>query len=138
MASTNTLFLLFSSVTLAALLSSAPMVESRLLVSNNPSSSLMVRLKLEGEASNCWDSLWQLQACSGEIVTFFMNGETYLGHGCCQAIRVIGHDCWPNIVASLGFTNEETDVLEGYCEEALLRSPPPPPKSMADPEHILP
>ncbi|KAK7346251.1 hypothetical protein VNO80_20766 [Phaseolus coccineus] len=137
MASTNTLFVLFSFVTLAALLSSASMVESKLLVSN-PSSSLLVRLKLEGEPSNCWDSLWQLQACSGEIVTFFINGETYLGHGCCQAIRVIGHDCWPNIVASLGFTNEETDVLEGYCEEAVLHSPPPPPKSIGDPKHIVP
>lgn len=124
MASTHTLFVLFSSVTVAALVFLASMVESRSM--SNPSSSLLVRLKLEGEPSNCWDSLWQLQACSGEIVTFFLNGETYLGHGCCEAIRVIGHDCWPNIVASLGFTDEETDVLEGYCEEAVLRSPPPP------------
>ncbi|QCD82198.1 hypothetical protein DEO72_LG2g2533 [Vigna unguiculata] len=105
------------------------MVESSRSMSN-PSSSLLVRLKLEGEPSNCWESLWQLQACSGEIVTFFLNGETYLGHGCCAAIRVIGHDCWPNIVASLGFTDEESDVLEGYCEEVVLHSPPPPPKSM--------
>ncbi|KAG2408905.1 hypothetical protein LR48_Vigan01g165900 [Vigna angularis] len=132
MASTHTLFVLFSSVTVAALVFSASMVESRSM--SNPSSSLLVRLKLEGEPSNCWDSLWQLQACSGEIVTFFLNGETYLGHGCCEAIKVIGHDCWPNIVASLGFTDEETDVLEGYCEEAVLRSPPPPPKSMLLPQ----
>lgn len=132
MASTHTLFVLFS---FAALVSSASVAESRLV--SNPSSSLLARLKLEGEPSNCWDSLWQLQACSGEIVTFFINGETYLGHGCCQAIRVIGHDCWPNIVASLGFTNEETDVLEGYCEEAALRSPPPP-KSIPDPKYIVP
>ncbi|CAJ1942133.1 unnamed protein product [Sphenostylis stenocarpa] len=135
MASTHTLFILFCVVTITALLSSASIVESRSL--SNPSSSLLVRLKLEGEPSNCWDSLWQLQACSGEIVTFFLNGETYLGHGCCQAIKVIGHDCWPNIVASLGFTDEETDVLEGYCEEAV-HSPPAPPKSIVDPNDIVP
>ncbi|TKY73336.1 Egg cell-secreted protein 1.1 [Spatholobus suberectus] len=136
MASTHNLFILSSLVTITALVSSASMVESRSL--SNPSSSLAARLKLEGEPSNCWDSLWQLQACSGEIVTFFLNGETYLGHGCCQAIRVIGHDCWPNIVASLGFTTEETDVLEGYCDEAVLHSPPPPPQSIIDPKDIVP
>ncbi|KAG4920926.1 hypothetical protein JHK82_049867 [Glycine max] len=47
------------------------------------------------------------------------------GQGCRQAIRVIGHDCWHNIVASLGFTTEETDILEGYCDE-IVHSPPPP------------
>ncbi|KAG4924001.1 hypothetical protein JHK87_049541 [Glycine soja] len=45
--------------------------------------------------------------------------------GCRQAIRVIGHDCLHNIVASLGFTTEETDILEGYCDE-IVHSPPPP------------
>lgn len=94
--------------------------------------SLAERLKkLSGtdEPSNsCWESLLQLQACSGEIITFFLNGETYLGQGCCQAIRVIGHDCWPSIVGSLGFTTEETDILEGYCDE-VVHSPPPPPTS---------
>ncbi|KAG5035392.1 hypothetical protein JHK87_010302 [Glycine soja] len=114
------------------------MVESRPF-SSPSSSSLAVRLKTEGESSYCWDSLWQLQACSGEIVTFFLNGETYLGHGCCQAIRVIGHDCWPNIVASLGFTNEETDVLEDYCDEDVVHSPPPPPpQSIDNPKYIDP
>ncbi|KAK7305047.1 hypothetical protein VNO77_42946 [Canavalia gladiata] len=113
------------------------MAESRSL--SNPSSlSLAVRLKVEGEPSSCWESLWQLQACSGEIVTFFLNGETYLGHGCCQAIRVIGHDCWPNIVESLGFTTEETDILEGYCDEAVHSSPPPLSLSVEAKETIVP
>ncbi|KAK7411370.1 hypothetical protein VNO78_02803 [Psophocarpus tetragonolobus] len=122
MASTHILFILSSIVTIAALVSSASMIESTPL--SNPSSSLAFRLKLEGEPSYCWDSLWQLQACTGEIVTFFLNGETYLGRGCCQAIKVVGNDCWPNIVASLGFTNEETEVLEGYCDEGVNHSPP--------------
>ncbi|KAG5066706.1 hypothetical protein JHK86_010437 [Glycine max] len=122
----------------AIVLYKSSMVESRPF-SSPSSSSLAVRLKTEGESSYCWDSLWQLQACSGEIVTFFLNGETYLGHGCCQAIRVIGHDCWPNIVASLGFTNEETDVLEDYCDEDVVHSPPPPPpQSIDNPKYIDP
>ncbi|KAK7305050.1 hypothetical protein VNO77_42949 [Canavalia gladiata] len=121
-------------IVISALVSSAPMAESRSL--SNPSTlSLAVRLKVEGEPSNCWESLWQLQACSDEIVTFFLNGETYLGHGCCQAIRVIGHDCWPNIVGSFGFTTEETDILEGYCDEAVHSSPPPP--LSVDPKEIF-
>ncbi|KAK7364551.1 hypothetical protein VNO80_13288 [Phaseolus coccineus] len=103
----------------------ASVADSRALFDPSTTLSLAFRLKLEGEPSNCWESLWHMQACSGEIITFFINGETYLGKGCCEAIRVIGHDCWPNIVGSLGFTSEETDVLEGYCDEAV-HSPPPP------------
>ncbi|KAF7833551.1 egg cell-secreted protein 1.1-like [Senna tora] len=84
------------------------------------SSSLAARLKLaEGgtEPSKCWESLFELQACSGEVIMFFLNGETtYLGAGCCQAIRVIGHECWPNIIGTLGFTSEEGDILQGYCD----------------------
>ncbi|CAI0424463.1 unnamed protein product [Linum tenue] len=60
----------------------------------------------------------ELQACSGEIILFFLNGETYLGQGCCRAIRVIAHHCWPNLMDTLGFTDEESDVLEGYCDRA--------------------
>ncbi|XP_020239174.1 egg cell-secreted protein 1.1 [Cajanus cajan] len=131
---TLNLFAISSLVTIFALVSSASMVESRSLF--DPSSSLAFRLKLEDDPSNCWDSLWKIQACSGEIVTFFLNGETYLGQGCCRAIRVIGHDCWPNVVASLGFTDQETDILEGYCDEVVLHSPPPPPlESIVDPKY---
>ncbi|XP_057432602.1 egg cell-secreted protein 1.1-like [Lotus japonicus] len=110
-------------ISAAILLSAASVVESRPL--SNPSAlSLAVRLKLN--SGNCWESLMQLQACSGEIIAFFLNGETYIGNGCCHAIKVIGHDCWPNIVASLGFTTQETDMLEGYCDETAAHSPPPP------------
>jgi hypothetical protein len=125
-----------------ALISSISIVESRQLLSN-PSNvlSLEARLKVSDEPSNCWESLFKLQACSGEIITFFVNGETFLGNGCCQAIRVIGHDCWPNVVASLGFTNEETDILEGYCDKVEdLHSPPPPTPivSLVDHKMIVP
>ncbi|CAL1400710.1 unnamed protein product [Linum trigynum] len=97
--------------------------------STSPSTPLASRLKLDtagggggggGETttSNCWESLMELQACSGEIILFFLNGETYLGQGCCRAIRVIAHHCWPNLMDTLGFTDEESDVLEGYCDRA--------------------
>ncbi|GAU20533.1 hypothetical protein TSUD_130910 [Trifolium subterraneum] len=115
-------------------------VESRQL--SNPTNvlSLEARLKVSDEPSNCWESLFKLQACSGEIITFFVNGETFLGNGCCQAIRVIGHDCWPNVVASLGFTNEETDILEGYCDkvEDIHSLPSTPIVSLVDPKLIVP
>lgn len=117
MASTHKLFVLVALVVISCI-SSTSIVESRKL--SNPSNlpSLETRLKVNGtEPSNCWESLFKLQACSGEIITFFINGETYLGNECCKAIRVIGHDCWPKVVASLGFTNLETYTLEGYCDD---------------------
>ncbi|GAU12573.1 hypothetical protein TSUD_131830 [Trifolium subterraneum] len=67
------------------------------------------------------------------------------GNGCCKAIKIIGHDCWPNIVSSLGFTNEESYILEGYCDEVNdnVHSPPPPTPhtplvSFVDPKKIVP
>ncbi|XP_022777254.1 egg cell-secreted protein 1.2-like [Durio zibethinus] len=84
---------------------------------------LMARLKLDEESTNCWDSLIQLQSCTGELIMFFLNGETDLGHSCCQAIRTISHQCWPSMIDALGFTKEETHVLEGYCDHEDDQSP---------------
>lgn len=89
--------------------------------------SLATRLKLEGESTNCWESLFQLQACTGEVIMFFLNGETYLGPSCCRAIRVVSHDCWPDMLGSLGFTSEEGDVLQGYCDAEKQHDDVPPP-----------
>ncbi|XP_057459175.1 egg cell-secreted protein 1.1-like [Lotus japonicus] len=96
---------------------------------SHSSATLAARLKLDGESPpNCWESLFQLQACTGEVITFFLNGETYLGPSCCRAIRVVGHDCWPGMLASLGFTSQEGNILEGYCDAVEEpRSPPSPP-----------
>ncbi|KAL5077756.1 hypothetical protein RYX36_016740 [Vicia faba] len=127
---------------ITSLMSSTSIVESRKL--SNPNSYLMsleARLKVDGESPNCWESLLKLQACSGEIITFFLNGETKLGHGCCKAIKVIGHDCWPNVVSSLGFTNEESYILEGYCDEVDDHHSPPPPiiqGSFVEPKEFVP
>ncbi|KAL3644125.1 hypothetical protein CASFOL_012057 [Castilleja foliolosa] len=114
-------------------------ITARLLDSGPKSkSTLAARLKLDeaGDqgSSNCWESMFQLQSCTTEIVLFFLNVETFLGPGCCQAIRTIQKDCWPDLLGTLGYTIEEGDVLEGYCDasegssSAVLVLPPPPPQ----------
>ncbi|PSS26677.1 Egg cell-secreted protein like [Actinidia chinensis var. chinensis] len=92
----------------------------------DPILTLAARLKIdEGEdgSSKCWDSLLQLQSCTGEVVLFFLNGETYLGPSCCSAIRTIESQCWPSMLGSLGFTTEEGGILRGYCD-ATASTPP--------------
>ncbi|KAI8540687.1 hypothetical protein RHMOL_Rhmol08G0005400 [Rhododendron molle] len=105
---------------------------------SNPKQTLMARLKLDQETDKgCWDSLFQLQSCTGEVILFFLNGETYLGPGCCSAVRIIEHLCWPSMLGSLGFTPEEGDILRGYCDAAESDSgsgsSPPPPEAFVGP-----
>ncbi|PRQ25531.1 egg cell-secreted protein 1.3-like [Rosa rugosa] len=134
MAYTSKLFLLT-----ALLVLTMSFVVSTSRSSNYPTgrkSNLAARLNLDEESSTCWESLFQLQACSKEVVLFFLNGETYLGDGCCKAIRTIEHQCWPALLGSLGLTTEETDILKGYCDEAdQIQSPPtsPSPPSVHQP-----
>ncbi|KAL9665315.1 hypothetical protein QQ045_020732 [Rhodiola kirilowii] len=97
-------------------------IASRSLVEVKPASTMLARLKLDDETSSnsCWDSLFTLQSCTGEVILFFLSGETtYLGKSCCQAIRIIEHDCWPSMLTSLGYTDEEGFVLRGYCNGVL-------------------
>ncbi|KAI3879532.1 hypothetical protein MKW92_031166 [Papaver armeniacum] len=75
--------------------------------------SLAARLQSTGSYSECWDSLMELQACSGEVILFFLNGETHLGSSCCQAILII---------------QNSLDILHGYCDASangndVVRSP---------------
>lgn len=97
----------------------------------NTRSTLITRLKLDqAGSSTCWDSLFELQSCSGEVVLFFLNGETHIGPSCCNAIRVIQHQCWPSMLGSLGISTEEGDILLGYCDASAANhgsSAPPPP-----------
>ncbi|XP_010934703.1 egg cell-secreted protein 1.4-like [Elaeis guineensis] len=88
--------------------------------------NIAARLQAD-EVKQCWDSLMELKSCTGEVILFFINGETYLGPGCCRAIRIIEHQCWAAdaMLAALGFTAEEGDVLRGYCDDASDSSPPP-------------
>ncbi|KAL6577553.1 hypothetical protein OROMI_009881 [Orobanche minor] len=98
---------------------------------SKPETATAARLKLDEShgSSNCWESLFQLQSCTSEIVLFFLNGETFLGPGCCKAVRIIQKDCWPNLLGSLGYTTEEGDVLEGYCDASEGGSVVPTPPS---------
>ncbi|KAK4756186.1 hypothetical protein SAY87_006313 [Trapa incisa] len=93
-----------------------------------PKLDLPARLMLvdDQEPPSCWESLFQLQSCTGEVIMFFVNGETYLGPKCCAAIRAVEQDCWPDLLATLGYTTEETDVLEEYCNGSDLRQKPLP------------
>ncbi|KAK6922883.1 Prolamin-like domain [Dillenia turbinata] len=100
------LFLTLLTWTMASMVMARPML---------PESTLAARLNLEGE-SKCWDSLFKLQSCAGEVILFFLNGEIYLGHECCCAIQIIEHECWPAMLTSLGFTAQEGSILRGYCD----------------------
>ncbi|KAI3733532.1 hypothetical protein L6452_12975 [Arctium lappa] len=111
------------------------LVHSRpLITANGP--TLAARLNSDdgqdGGSIGCWETLFELQACTGEIILFFLNGETYLGTGCCRAIEKIEKQCWPSLLVSLGFTTEEGDILRGYCDissdndDVPIATPPPP------------
>ncbi|EMS54979.1 hypothetical protein TRIUR3_33632 [Triticum urartu] len=75
--------------------------------------------RLEGAVTRkCWEALLDIRSCTGEIILFFLNGEAYLGPGCCRAIRVIEQRCWAAdlMLSVIGFTPEEGDMLKGYCD----------------------
>ncbi|KAI4970430.1 egg cell-secreted protein 1.1-like [Hordeum vulgare subsp. vulgare] len=75
--------------------------------------------RLEGAVSQqCWETLLHIKSCTGEIILFFLNGEAYLGPGCCRAIRAIEQRCWAAdlMLSVIGFTPEEGDMLKGYCD----------------------
>ncbi|CAA0816365.1 Egg cell-secreted protein 1.1 [Striga hermonthica] len=128
---------LLLSLVLASLLVSSSTISARKINPRSTASTLSARLKLDQHnpdgTGTCWDALFELQSCSGEVVLFFLNGETQLGPACCGAIRTIEHECWPSMLGSLGITAEESDVLRGYCDATAARgggstgAPPPPP-----------
>ena len=100
--------------------------------------NLQARLRLEGESPNCWDSLFELQSCTSEVIMFFLNGETHLGPNCCRAIRIIEQQCWPALLTLLGFTPQEEDILRGYCDATdSTPTPLPPPPHPVDPTFTI-
>lgn len=78
-----------------------------------------------GWMMECWSAVTELRSCTNEIVLFFLNGESYLGHDCCLAIRTVTHHCWPAMLASVGFTAEEADILRGFCDAEVGAHAPP-------------
>ncbi|RLN43399.1 egg cell-secreted protein 1.3-like [Panicum miliaceum] len=90
--------------------------------------------RLEGEGSQqCWEALVDIKSCTGEIILFFLNGEAYLGPGCCRAIRAIEQRCWATdaMLSVIGFTPEEGDMLKGYCDAGDNGGSPPPQRAVA-------
>ena len=87
------------------------------LSSTTSNPTLATRLRLE-DNNVCWETLLELQSCTGEVILFFLNGETYLGSGCCHALLNIAQECWPNMLTTLGLTPQEGDILRGYCDGA--------------------
>ncbi|KAM3293538.1 hypothetical protein ACQJBY_036847 [Aegilops geniculata] len=79
-----------------------------------------------GWMMECWGAVTELRSCTNEIVLFFLNGESYLGLDCCIAIRTITLHCWPSVLASIGFTADEADVLRVFCDAEIPHAPPPP------------
>ncbi|CAH9099809.1 unnamed protein product [Cuscuta epithymum] len=116
-------------------------LSARSLSVTESAADLRARLRLEEEnpgqgSSECWESLFALRACTGEVILFFMNGETYLGQDCCHSIRSIQKHCWSHsLLESLGLTSQESDILRGYCDATAAedgdgesaRPPPTPP-----------
>ncbi|XP_072997680.1 egg cell-secreted protein 1.3-like [Typha latifolia] len=111
------------SLLLACTLSSMP----PLTVARPSPKTLVGRLQSAG-VMQCWDALMELRSCTGEMVLFFLNGETYLGPSCCRAIRVIQHRCWAAdaMFMGLGLTAQEGDILQGYCGSSVNNSGAPP------------
>ncbi|XP_057426863.1 egg cell-secreted protein 1.1-like [Lotus japonicus] len=129
MASTHIVVSIFIALIMMAFISNTTNAARAMrLPHSSTATTLAARLKVGGEAPpNCWESLFELQACTGEVITFFLNGETYLGPSCCRAIRIVGHDCWPGMLHSLGYTSREGDILQGYCDaEEQPHFPPSP------------
>ncbi|GAB4847704.1 hypothetical protein Ancab_026766 [Ancistrocladus abbreviatus] len=70
------------------------------------------------DIANCWTALAELRNCSNEIIGFFLNGQAEIDEPCCHAVDVIIHHCWPSMLNSLGYTSEEGNLLEGYCDKS--------------------
>lgn len=126
---------------LLALLTTTSMAAAREAPQELPKRSLEARLMgggilaETGDGSgmiDCWGALLELRSCTNEVVLFFLNGDAYIGHECCRAIRVITRQCWPNMLTSIGFTAEEGDILRDYCDmgmappSAPVTAPPAP------------
>ncbi|KAF6156377.1 hypothetical protein GIB67_031498 [Kingdonia uniflora] len=101
------------------LMATATMAARDTIMYVKPGYNLEARLNNEGGGGglgDCWNALFELKSCTNEIVLFFINGEGYIGIDYCKSIRVITRQCWPAMFTYLGFTAEEGDILQGYCD----------------------
>ncbi|CAK9161235.1 unnamed protein product [Ilex paraguariensis] len=84
---------------------------------------LKARPEANGNLVECLSALKEIKSCSDEIVIFFTNGTTDIGPPCCQAVKMITHQCWPAMLTALGFTQDECYILRGYCDAASGPAP---------------
>ncbi|CAA7396898.1 unnamed protein product [Spirodela intermedia] len=85
-----------------------------------------VRLQAD-DMAECWNSLLELRACTGEVILFFLNGDTNLGPGCCNSVRIIEHCCSLIVrLDSSGSTADEGDTVTSYCVALDSTLPLPP------------
>ncbi|CAI0555206.1 unnamed protein product [Linum tenue] len=71
--------------------------------------------------ADCWGALVEIKSCSGELFQyFFSDGRVdIISDGCCRAVSIITHSCWPAMLDSVGFTAQQAHLLRGYCDAAL-------------------
>ncbi|CAK7328532.1 unnamed protein product [Dovyalis caffra] len=101
-------------VSLTLLISSNTATASRDILIKKPGVSS--RIEDEGSLVECFNALVEIKSCINEIVLYFTNGQADIGPDCCRAIHIITHKCWPAMFTSLGFTDEEGNILRGYCD----------------------
>ncbi|CAK7350299.1 unnamed protein product [Dovyalis caffra] len=124
------------SLSLTLLISSNIATASRDILINKPGNSVSSRIESEGSLVECFDALMEIKSCTNEIVLYFTNGQADdIGPDCCRAIHTITHKCWPAMFTSLGFTDEEGNILRGYCDafpsSSTLISPASAPSPLA-------
>ncbi|KAB5565006.1 hypothetical protein DKX38_005060 [Salix brachista] len=54
------------------------------------------------------------------------------------ALSTVGEHCWPNMIGTLGFTTEESQILEGYCDKATDSTTPSPSAPSMVPVKVVP
>ncbi|KAE8680704.1 egg cell-secreted protein 1.4-like [Hibiscus syriacus] len=96
--------------------------------SGKPGHTLAARLDDNRGFAECWNALNELKSCTDEIILFLVKGQTDIDSECCRSIEIVTRSCWPTMLASLGFTSEESNILRGYCDA----SPAPDPVASAD------
>ncbi|KAF7110803.1 hypothetical protein CFC21_110881 [Triticum aestivum] len=117
MASSGSLHPALLVLLLLAVVATASTTTTTFVRAGAPPADLAQRLQGVGQ-QQCWEILMDIRSCTGEIILFFLNGEAYLGPGCCRAIRAIEQRCWAAdaMLSVIGFTAEEGDMLKGYCD----------------------
>ncbi|KAI5672734.1 hypothetical protein M9H77_13098 [Catharanthus roseus] len=103
-----------------------------LVMTNNI--SLSSKFEEESKFVECWKAFSEMKSCSNEMMNFLRDGKNshnIISPHCCEAISLITHKCWPQILTAFGFTIDQTYLLRGYCDEeesilAYLSSAPTP------------